>query len=143
MARRRRSPRGDRVIEALDSPPTAPDRVTQLVATKPTSHDRVRKALQVLQADGATRPTGSGSLVATMFQPQDSTVADTTTQLPPASHRRTAGGRACRRAAAAAQRPHQARRASRRKRRSMPLDWPRRPADCSGPCKSNSSKAST
>ena len=77
------------VIEALDSPPVTPDRVTQLVATKPTSHDRVRKALQVLQADSAARPTGSASLISTIFQPQDSTVADTTTQLaagqPPAA----------------------------------------------------------
>jgi type II secretion system protein D len=84
------------VIEALDSPPLTPDRVTQLVATKPTSHDRVRKALQVLQADSAARPSGSASLISTIFQPQNSTVADTTTQLaagqPPAAQSTPAAG---------------------------------------------------
>ncbi len=59
------------VIEALDSPQLGNDRVTKLIATKYTSHDRVRKALEVLQADGASRSGESASLVATLLQPQN------------------------------------------------------------------------
>src|SRR5207248_10793040 len=44
------------VIEAFDSPPATNDKVTKLVTTKPSSHERVRKALEVLQTDGTTRP---------------------------------------------------------------------------------------
>jgi len=69
------------VIEALDSPPLAADKVTKLVSTKPSSHDRVRKALQVLQADGDTRSTGQASLISTVFQPQTIAANDTTNQL--------------------------------------------------------------
>ena len=68
------------VMEALDSPPTTPDRVTKLVATKPTSHVRVRQALQVLQADGATRSAGSTSLISTLFQPQAGPAVDSLAQ---------------------------------------------------------------
>ncbi len=64
------------VIEALDSPPATPDRVTRLVATKPNSHDRVRQALQILQADGAARPSGSPSLISTAFGGQTNPAAE-------------------------------------------------------------------
>ncbi len=68
------------VIEALDSPPMTADRVTKLVATKPNTHDRVRQALQVLQTDSATRPTGSPAMISTISQLQTNPAADTFAQ---------------------------------------------------------------
>ncbi len=64
------------VIEALDSPPATSANVTKLVTTKPASHDRVRKAIEVLQSDSATRSPGSASLVATLLQPRTDAAAD-------------------------------------------------------------------
>ncbi len=63
------------VIDALDSPPVA-DKVTKIVSTKSASHERVRKALEVLKADGTTRPSDNTSLLATVFQQHATTAAD-------------------------------------------------------------------
>src|SRR4051812_41731860 len=55
------------VIEAMDSPPASGDKVTKLIATRPASHDQVRKALEVLQTDGSSRPQDA-SLIAAIAQ---------------------------------------------------------------------------
>src|SRR5205823_3137896 len=64
------------VIEALDSPPTIDNKVTKIVSTKSASHDRVRKALEVLRTDGATRPQENATLISTLFQPRITATAD-------------------------------------------------------------------
>jgi type II secretion system protein D len=62
------------VVDALDSPP-AGDKVTKIVNTQSANHDRVRKALEVLKSDGGVRSPDNTSLVATIFEPHASTVA--------------------------------------------------------------------
>jgi general secretion pathway protein D len=56
------------VIEALDSPPTADNKVTKLIATKSVNKERVRQALEVLKADGASRPQDAALLAALLQQ---------------------------------------------------------------------------
>lgn len=62
------------VVDALDSPPNG-DKVTKILNTKSASHERVRKALDVLKADGGTRGAGNASLLSTVFQQNATTVA--------------------------------------------------------------------
>jgi type II secretory pathway component GspD/PulD (secretin) len=62
------------VVDALDSPPTG-DKVTKILNTKSASHERVRKALEVLKADGGTRGPGNASLLSTAVQQNAMTVA--------------------------------------------------------------------
>ncbi len=66
------------VIEAMDTPKTTEDKVTRLITTNPASQQRVRKALEVLQADGAARSGANASVLATMFQQQDAAAAGST-----------------------------------------------------------------
>ncbi|HVT29172.1 MAG TPA: hypothetical protein VHE81_14245, partial [Lacipirellulaceae bacterium] len=68
------------VIEAFDSPPTSGEKVTRLITTQPANHNRVKKALEVLQADSATRSGANASVLATMFQQREDAAAGSTVQ---------------------------------------------------------------
>ncbi|MEX2307832.1 MAG: secretin N-terminal domain-containing protein [Pirellulales bacterium] len=70
-----------RVVEVLDSAPTAPGTVTQMVATKSANHERVRKTLHALQT-GSAGSKAADSLVAMLFQQQNDAAAQPETNPP-------------------------------------------------------------